>query len=124
MTPKERRSEIAEKLAPEALRQIQARGWTIHDTVVVIADEADPNATLLLRALGIAAEPGRTSKDMNLALVLMTHAQVQQAVATIGPPDGDDIATALGTPRPDRLTMLVVAFGGWSIASIADTRTN
>jgi hypothetical protein len=121
MTNDEKRLEIATKLAEQAIRVARERG-PLTKAVAVIGDEADANAALVLRKLGVSVEPG-TTKSPNLSMVIATRQQVLQVLSTIdhGSPGLEE---CVATPTPDRLSVLVIAFGGHTLATMANTKDN
>ena len=121
MTNDEKRLEIATRLGEQAIRLARERG-PLPESVAVVGDEADANAALVLQKLGVPVEPS-SERSMQLSMVIATRRQVLEVFSTIdhGSPGLEE---RLATPTPDRLSVLVVAFGGHTLASMASTLEN
>jgi len=112
MTNDDKRLEIAAQCAAVAWKLANAEAESIESVVVVIGDEGDANARVLLRALHIRGQP--VAAEMNLAMVSVPR---DRAIAEIAPLDAE-LASGLRTPTPMKLTVLVIAYGGWSVCGM------
>jgi hypothetical protein len=109
MTNDERRLQLASPCL-DAAWHLAVRGpGGVEGVVVVLGDDSDSNARVLLRALGITpVTPLAAGKE--LSLVCVPREQVIAEVLSHDP----ELAMRLETPTPMKVTMVVLAYGGWS----------
>lgn len=112
-TAEQHRLAIAEACKGEIWKQAVLQGGPLEDLVTLVADERDANAQVLLRSLGVAITPATPGETAVSVLIL----ERRRAVAAVSPHD-EDLAEKLGTPTPLKLTVLIMAHGGWSIVGV------
>lgn len=119
MTNEEKRMALGQGMAVEALKHATDRGGPLEETVVLVADEADPNAGVLLRALSVEVEPG-TAGTANASLVVLSRDELTEVVQPIDA----GLAAALAGRTKAQLTVVVVAHSGWSTLIVGDNSVN
>jgi hypothetical protein len=107
----QKRATLLEQYKEHAWRLVVDQPGSVEDWVVLIADDRDPNANVILRELGILpAAP----EDLDVTVVTISRAA---AVRILAPRDAQ-LAAAIGKPTPMKATAFVMAHGGWSTAGI------
>ena len=108
-----KRLALIEAAATAALRLAVGITEPVEDLVVVLADEGDANARVLLKALGLQCEAGQRA-EQHASLAAFRRETVVRILEPLDP----EAANALRTPTPMKLTVLVVAYGGWSVTGL------
>ena len=119
MTNEEKRLILGQGMAVESLKHANERGGPLQETVVLIADEADDRANVLLEALGVEVEPGG-KRVANASLVVLGRDELIE----VAQPLDADLAAALANGTKAQLTLVVVAHAGWSTVVVSDNSVN
>lgn len=107
----QKRAAILEQHKDRAWRLVVDKPGSVENWVVLIADDRDANANVVLRDLGI---PPVAPAELDVTVVTISRAA---AIRILAPHDAR-LAEVLGTPTPMKATALVMAHGGWSTAGI------